>query len=174
VIENFVQIALYCYRHNDLHCSLNITIALSSSIIRGLRKTWEEVDKKYRDKLKKLRELSDYQGRCKKLRERLEQTASDHLQKTGELPAALPYIGAYLDQIYSLEMCTKTYNKDGLVNFTKMTKLADVVGRTLVYQRARFKFEPRLDIIAYLTSAKRLSENELYELSCQIEPTTKS
>ena len=40
-----------------------------------------------------------------------------------ELPAALPYIGAYLDQIYSLEMCTKTYNKDGLVNFTKMTKV---------------------------------------------------
>ena len=46
VIEHFIQIALYCYRHNDLHCSLNITIALSSSIIRGLRKTWEEVDKK--------------------------------------------------------------------------------------------------------------------------------
>jgi hypothetical protein len=174
VIENFIQIALYCYRHNDLHCSLNITIALSSSIIRGLRKTWEEVDKKFRDKLKKLRELSDYQGRCKKLRERLEQTTSEHLQKTGELPAALPYIGAYLDQIYSLEMCTKTYNKDGLVNFTKMTKLADMVGRALVYQRTRFKFEPRLDIIAYLTSAKRLSENELYELSCQTEPTNKS
>ena len=40
-----------------------------------------------------------------------------------EIPAALPYIGAYLDQIYSLEMCTKTYNKEGLVNFTKMTKV---------------------------------------------------
>ena len=37
----------------------------------------------FRDKLKKLRELSDYQGRCKKLRERLEQTSSEHLQKTG-------------------------------------------------------------------------------------------
>ena len=46
VIEHFIQIALYSYRHNDLHCSLNITIALSSSIIRGLCKTWEEVDKK--------------------------------------------------------------------------------------------------------------------------------
>ena len=41
-----------------------------------------------------------------------------------EVPAALPYIGAYLDQIYSLEMCTKTYNKDGLVNFTKTTKVS--------------------------------------------------
>ena len=49
VIEHFIQIALYCYRHNDLHCSLNITIALSSSIIRGLWKTWEEVDKKVND-----------------------------------------------------------------------------------------------------------------------------
>lgn len=173
VVEHFIQIALYCYRHNDLHCSLNITIALSSSIIRGLRKTWEEVDKKFHDKFKKLRELTDYQGRCKKLRERLEQTTMDHLHKTGEIPAALPYIGGYLDQIYSLEMCTKTYNKDGLVNFTKMTKLAEMVARTLVYQKTRFKFEPRLDIIAYLTSTKRLSENELYELSCQTETTSK-
>ena len=49
VIVNFIQIALYCYRHNDFHCSLNIAIALSSSIIRGLHKTWEEVDKKVCD-----------------------------------------------------------------------------------------------------------------------------
>ena len=35
------------------------------------------------------------------------------------------------------------------------------------------QFSP-LQIIAYLTSAKRLSENELYELSCQTEPTNKS
>ena len=46
VIEHFIQIAHYCFQHNDLHCSLNVTFALSSSIIRGLRKTWDEVDKK--------------------------------------------------------------------------------------------------------------------------------
>ena len=40
-----------------------------------------------------------------------------------DIPAALPYIGAYLDQIYSLEMTTPTYSKDGLVNFTKMNKV---------------------------------------------------
>jgi len=34
-------------------------------------------------------------------------------------PSALPYIGAYLDQIYSLEMNSKTCNPDGLVNFAK-------------------------------------------------------
>ena len=37
----------------------------------------------FHDKFKKLRELTDYQGRCKKLRERLEQTTMDHLHKTG-------------------------------------------------------------------------------------------
>lgn len=109
-------------------------------------------------------------------------------------------------------------------------QLAELVGRTLIYQRTRFKFEPRLDvsychncvpscrsctptctcscmhtlvhatglcisfmflglmlitdsllssplspsqIIAYLTAAKRLSENELYELSCQQEPASR-
>lgn len=46
VIEHFVQIALHCYKHNDMHCALNITVALASSSIKGLSKTWEEVDKK--------------------------------------------------------------------------------------------------------------------------------
>ena len=46
-----------------------------------------------------------------------------NISLSSAIPAALPYIGAYLDQIYSLEMCTKTCNKDGLVNFTKMTKV---------------------------------------------------
>ena len=176
----------------------------------------------YRDKFKKLRDLTDYQGRCRKLRERLENVTMDLHQKTGyvislnppshlllltltptpppsslrpslllllppfiphssssflpssltptpppfslhsssffpptcmymcslppppppfftlysffcspppppppprEIPAALPYIGAFLDQIYSLEMSTPTYSKDGLVNFAKMTKV---------------------------------------------------
>ena len=42
---------------------------------------------------------------------------------SSQQPRALPYIGAYLDQIYSLEMNVKTWNTDGLVNFAKMTKV---------------------------------------------------
>jgi len=38
-------------------------------------------------------------------------------------PSALPYIGAYLDQIYSLEMNSKTCNPVDLGSFTKMTKI---------------------------------------------------
>lgn len=46
VIEHFIQIANFCYKHNDLHCALNITIALGSACIKSLRLTWNEVDKK--------------------------------------------------------------------------------------------------------------------------------
>ena len=63
-----------------------------------------------------------------------------------KLPNALPYIGAYLDQIYTLEMNSKTYNPDGLVNFAKMTKLAQMIQDVLQYQKSRFGFEPRLDV----------------------------
>ena len=48
---------------------------------------------------------------------------SIHLLLSSQQPRALPYIGAYLDQIYSLEMNVKTWNTDGLVNFAKMTKV---------------------------------------------------
>ena len=46
-----------------------------------------------------------------------------HSSLSSQQPRALPYIGAYLDQIYSLEMNVKTWNTDGLVNFAKMTKV---------------------------------------------------
>ena len=63
-----------------------------------------------------------------------------------KLPAALPYIGAYLDVIYTLEMQHKTYNQDGLVNFAKMTQLAEVVTTVLQYQSVGFSFEPKPDV----------------------------
>ena len=41
-----------------------------------------------------------------------------------QVPSCLPYVGAYLDKIYSLEIGTATYNTNGLVNFSKMTKVS--------------------------------------------------
>ena len=45
------------------------------------------------------------------------------LLSSSKIPPCLPYVGAYLDMIYSLEIGIKTYNSDGLVNFSKMTKV---------------------------------------------------
>ena len=45
------------------------------------------------------------------------------LHSSSKIPPCLPYVGAYLDMIYSLEIGIKTYNSDGLVNFSKMTKV---------------------------------------------------
>lgn len=42
-----------------------------------------------------------------------------------EIPSALPYVGACLEQIYCLDIGVKTYNNDGLVNFAKMTKVSE-------------------------------------------------
>ena len=35
-------------------------------------------------------------------------------------PPCLPYLGAYLDQVWSLEMSKSTKNSQGLINFGKM------------------------------------------------------
>lgn len=104
------------------------------------------------------------------MRENLERLTQETLSKTNELPPALPYIGAYLDLIYTIEMQSKTYDPNGLVNFAKMTKLAEVVTRVLQYQDVGFNFEPKPDLMAYVTASKRLSENDLFELSMTVEP----
>ena len=43
-------------------------------------------------------------------------------------------------------MQSKTYNQDGLVNFAKMTKLAELVMCVLQYQGVGFNFEPKPDV----------------------------
>ena len=71
------------------------------------------------------------------------------------------------------------------------SQLAEMIESVLQYQGSPYDFEPRLDvsdpcaaqvcscsmmvlspsqIIAYVTAAKRLSENELYDLSVKREP----
>ena len=44
-----------------------------------------------------------------------------------KVPPCLPYVGAYLDMIYSLKIGVETYNSNGLVNFSKMTKVRPMV-----------------------------------------------
>ena len=48
--------------------------------------------------------------------------------------------------IYTLDISSKTYNESGLVNFAKMTKLADMVTKVLQYQKVEFNFEPKLEV----------------------------
>ena len=46
VIEHLINIARTCYRHNDMHCALSITLALKSTPIKRLTKTWDSVDRR--------------------------------------------------------------------------------------------------------------------------------
>ena len=46
VIENFVCIAWHCFKHHDMHSVMTITLALSSSCIKRLSKTWDAIEKK--------------------------------------------------------------------------------------------------------------------------------
>ena len=46
VIEHLINMAHTCYRHNDMHCALSITLALKSTPIKRLTKTWDSVDRR--------------------------------------------------------------------------------------------------------------------------------
>jgi hypothetical protein len=173
VIENFIMIAWNCYKHNDMHNALSVTLALSSSCIKRLSKSWDALDRKVRQKYEKLKDATDHHEKCKKLRERLEDVTNTSLDKNGDIPPALPYVGAYLELIYTLDVGTNTYNDDGLVNFAKMTKLSSLIDTVLQYQDVPFNFQPKIDVMAYISSAKRLTDNELYDLSVQREPSVR-
>ena len=51
VIEHLINMARTCYRHNDMHCALSITLALKSTPIKRLTKTWDSVDRRVSGRL---------------------------------------------------------------------------------------------------------------------------
>ena len=107
VIEHLINMARTCFRHNDMHCALSITLALKSTPIKRLTKTWDSVDRRVsilkktliqnfvsftrifhtlyvdfsylylsllqcKQRFEKLKDVTDLQEKCRKLREQLE------------------------------------------------------------------------------------------------------
>ena len=46
VLEHFINMAMICYKHNDMHCALCITVALCCTPIKRLAKSWDCLERK--------------------------------------------------------------------------------------------------------------------------------
>lgn len=155
MVEFFIQVAHECFRHHDLHSLTMVHSALSSYTVQRLKGTWTHVGQKYRERLHALKPFCDPSGRSKKMREHIK----------NKKPPCLPYLGAYLDQIWSLEQSKATKSSQDLINFSKMKSLHEIITSILKYQKKPYRFHPQFKVLRYIYSAKSLSEEELYELS---------
>lgn len=160
VIEKWAVVADICRCMHNFDGLLAIITAFTCSAIYRLKKTWEKVSKQTRMLLEKLQSIVSADGRFRNMREALRNCD----------PPCVPYLGFYLTDLAFIEEGTPNYNDAGLVNFSKMRMVANVIQEIRSYQQASYKVNPEEKVIAYIMSSELvLCDEELYKLSLQLE-----
>jgi len=161
VIEKWAAVAEVCRNLHNFNSVLEISSAFMSSSIFRLKKTWEKVSKQTRTLIDRLQKLVSSDGRFKNMREALR--CAD--------PPCIPYLGFYLTDLAFIEDGTPNSNESGLVNFSKMRMIAQVIQEIKHYQQTKYTLEHDKKIIQYLTSKDNLmDEDMLYRTSLTLEP----
>ncbi|XP_053069938.1 ral guanine nucleotide dissociation stimulator-like isoform X2 [Acinonyx jubatus] len=166
VVEHWIKVAKACQimrNYSSLHAILS---ALQSASIYRLKKTWERVSRKSFQKFKKLctednpqrRELllKEWPSKWATLMMSL-QRAQKRLQKKG----VVPFLGTFLTDMVMLDTAMKDYLKEYKV--MKEIMLLQVAADN-------YTLEPKEEFRACFQAVERLSEDESYILSCQLEP----
>ena len=87
-------------------------------------------------------------------------------------PPCLPFLGLYLQDLTFIEE-VPTFSEQGVqqINWTKMQTLYKILYEILSLQKSAFNFEKVQYIQLYLTSVPILTQEELYKISKQKEPS---
>ncbi|XP_029211541.1 ras-specific guanine nucleotide-releasing factor 2-like isoform X2 [Acropora millepora] len=161
VIEKWATVGEVCRNLHNFNSVLEISSAFMSSSIFRLKKTWEKVSKQTRTLIDRLQKLVSSDGRFKNMREALR--CAD--------PPCVPYLGFYLTDLAFIEDGTPNSNENGLINFSKMRMIAQVIQEIKHYQQNVYTLEHDKRIIRYLTSkANLMDEDMLYRTSLTLEP----
>ncbi|XP_068694314.1 ras-specific guanine nucleotide-releasing factor 2-like isoform X2 [Montipora foliosa] len=161
VIEKWATVGEVCRNLHNFNSVLEISSAFMSSSIFRLKKTWEKVSKQTRTLIDRLQKLVSSDGRFKNMREALR--CAD--------PPCVPYLGFYLTDLAFIEDGTPNSSENGLINFSKMRMIAQVVQEIKHYQQNKYTLEHDKKVIQYLTSKENLmDEDMLYRTSLTLEP----
>ncbi|EFC47370.1 rasGEF domain-containing protein [Naegleria gruberi] len=149
---------------NSYNMLMAIIGALGSTPVHRLSKVWDEMDEKLNEVQNACNELSSPKGNSKNFR-----MAMNECFTNGK--PCCPYIGIYLRDLVFTDDGNPTI-MDGKINFSKCINTYNVMYQILRFQGRPYEIEPNNDFIKEMISfnEKERSEEELYELSLQIQP----
>merc|ERR1712137_228957 len=144
------------------------TAGLQLAAVYRLKKSWENVPKKYVDILNELRSIMTVGDNWKKYRAVLKHRD----------PPCIPYLGMYLTDLTFIEDGHPDYlepAKEGdepntLVNFLKCRQMSVVIRDIQQYQQKEYALRRVQVIYDYLQNLNVSTEDEMYKISLQVEP----
>eukprot|EP00794_Sanderia_malayensis_P009753 gene9753-10750_t len=131
-IERWAVVSDVCRCMHNFNGLLAIISAFTGSAVYRLKKTWEKVSKQTKILLEKLQSIVSAEGRFRNMREALRSCD----------PPCIPYLGFYLTDLAFIEEGTPNFNDSGLVNFSKMRMISNVIQEIRSYQQTQYKIKP--------------------------------
>lgn len=132
--------------------------ALASTPVYRLRETAKEIPPRAKQMQLELEHVMSSAGSFKVYRERLTQLR----------PPAIPYVGLLLQDLTFLD--TNASLIDGMVNWTKRSKIYEVISTVTRFQGVPYNLQAVPQVQAFLAAQPTYTEDELYLLSITNEP----
>eukprot|EP00824_Muranothrix_gubernata_P007943 TRINITY_DN20163_c0_g1_i1.p1 TRINITY_DN20163_c0_g1~~TRINITY_DN20163_c0_g1_i1.p1 ORF type:complete len:655 (-),score=139.04 TRINITY_DN20163_c0_g1_i1:528-2492(-) len=159
VLRKFIKIAWESMNAHNFNGVMEIVSGLHNAAVYRLRKTWEMLPSKYRQRLDKLNELTNSTTNYKRFRETIR----------AALPPSIPYLGLFLTDLTFVEEGNPNMLY-GLINIYKRSKIAEVIRDIQQYQQTPYNLVPLPVVEEQLRGLKPYDDDQLYELSLQREP----
>ncbi|KAE8151354.1 ras guanine nucleotide exchange factor domain-containing protein [Aspergillus avenaceus] len=162
MIKLFVNAADVCRSLKNYATLMSIISGLGITPVYRLRMTWGLVKPEVRALLEDLKELMSSEKNFIKYR--------DMLRRTG--PPCVPFLGIYLTDLTFIDDGIPDVTNSGMINFTKRTKLAEVLQDIQQYQNMPYNVRPVPELQDFLVRHLRAATevSDLYNRSLQLEP----
>jgi len=161
VLTQFILIAQKCREINNFNAIVEILSGIENAAVHRLQTTWKNIPPSVREIYQALKELISSSHNFKDMRNTLKNSN----------PPCLPYLGIFLtDLTFVIE--GNSNNVNGLINFTKRKKIANVIRDIQQYQQVPFVFNAVPLIQNWILQGSQAAEtdNHLYKLSLIREP----
>ncbi|XP_078721541.1 ral guanine nucleotide dissociation stimulator-like 1 [Lampetra fluviatilis] len=195
VVEHWIAVAQECRMLKNFSSLRAILSALQTNPIHRLKKTWCCVS---REKIVAFAELSEifsdennhFTSRELLMKEGTSKFASldsngkesqkrtfkrfQTAKEPGLMQGTIPYLGTFLTDLTMLDTAFPDYVEGGLINFEKRRKEFEVIAQIRLLQLAcnNYSLSPEGKFLDWFNRQEKLSEEESYALSCEIEPPT--
>ncbi|KAK7175297.1 hypothetical protein R3I93_002257 [Phoxinus phoxinus] len=162
VIEKWVWVAQGCRELKNFSSLKAILSALQSNPIYRLRKTWSAVSREA---------VSVFENLSKTFADENCVLTSREIFVDSSVGGTVPYLGTYLTVLNMLDTALPDTVEGGLINFEKRRREFEILRqiRQLQASCSQYVLPRHPQIAVWLQSQKRLSDQESFELSRQLE-----
>eukprot|EP00455_Lapot_gusevi_P022964 TRINITY_DN2390_c0_g1_i2.p1 TRINITY_DN2390_c0_g1~~TRINITY_DN2390_c0_g1_i2.p1 ORF type:complete len:489 (+),score=135.39 TRINITY_DN2390_c0_g1_i2:211-1467(+) len=160
MLKKIIKIAEHCQSLNNFNSLCAIYTGINANAIYRLKKTWELLGEKHKQKLEEFKNLFKTDRNSAALRQVL----------TTALPPCIPHLGLFLGDLFFIEDGNLN-NLMGMVNFFKRRMIAERIMWIRQYQQAAYQLRPIPVVQEYLSSCMRVVDQDtLWKMSTTVEP----